>query len=220
MGQLSGSTTWIFSFPFCGPNRVNHFFCDRPPVIALVCADSFLFKLEALTATVLFILSPFLLILGSSVQILSPVFRMSSAEGKHKAFSTCSTLWLSPSSTALPSYSTSTQSSTSPESKETLSLAYTVLTPMLNLIYSLRNSEVKIALKRVINRILGPQKLWLTKGVECKEKGKKKEFLNGFWCLLILKAIIYPLEFWTLLGSFFWMKENEQWRRTSIGLGP
>ena len=58
-------TTWIFSFPFCGPNRVNHFFCDSPPVIALVCADTSLFELEALTATVLFILFPFLLILGS-----------------------------------------------------------------------------------------------------------------------------------------------------------
>ncbi|KAL0629421.1 Olfactory receptor 10A4 [Plecturocebus cupreus] len=96
-------TTWIFSFPFCGPNRVNHFFCDSPPVVALVCADTSPFELEALTATVLFILFPFLLLLGPYVRILSTIFRMPLAEGKHKAFSTCSSHLLVVSSTALPS---------------------------------------------------------------------------------------------------------------------
>ncbi|KAK1335973.1 hypothetical protein QTO34_003773 [Cnephaeus nilssonii] len=155
-------TTWIFSFPFCGPNRVNHFFCDSPPVIALVCADTSLFELEALTATVLFILFPFLLILGSYVRILSTIFRMPSAEGKRKAFSTCSSHLLVVSlfySTAILTYFRP-RSSTSPENKKLLSLSYTVVTPMLNpIIYSLRNSEVKAALKRVTHRTLGPKKL-------------------------------------------------------------
>jgi olfactory receptor len=155
-------TTWIFSFPFCGPNRVNHFFCDSPPVIALVCADTSLFELEALTATVLFILFPFLLILGSYIRILSTIFRMPSAEGKHKAFSTCSSHLLVVSlfySTAILTYFRP-RSSTSPESKKLLSLSYTVVTPMLNpIIYSLRNNEVKAALRRVIHRTRGPQKL-------------------------------------------------------------
>ncbi|XP_065801005.1 olfactory receptor 10A4 [Muntiacus reevesi] len=155
-------TTWIFSFPFCGPNRVNHFFCDSPPVIALVCADTSLFELEALTATVLFILFPFLLILGSYVRILSTIFRMPSAEGKRKAFSTCSSLLLVVSlfySTAILTYFRP-QSSNSPESKKLLSLSYTVLTPMLNpIIYSLRKSEVKAALRRALRRTLGFQKL-------------------------------------------------------------
>ncbi|VCW69466.1 unnamed protein product [Gulo gulo] len=131
-------TTWIFSFPFCGPNRVNHFFCDSPPVIALV------------------------LILGSYVRILSTIFRMPSAEGKRKAFSTCSSHLLVVSlfySTAILTYFRP-RSSTSPEGKKLLSLSYTVVTPMLNpIIYSLRNNEVKAALKRVIHRTLGPQKL-------------------------------------------------------------
>ncbi|XP_031509126.1 LOW QUALITY PROTEIN: olfactory receptor 10A4 [Papio anubis] len=156
-------TTWIFSFPFCGPNRVNHFFCDSPPVIALVCADTSLFELEALTATVLFILFPFLLILGSYVRILSTIFRMPSAEGKHKAFSTCSSHLLVVSlfySTAILTMYFRPRSSASPESKKLLSLSYTVVTPMLNpIIYSLRNNEVKVALKRVIHRMLGSQKL-------------------------------------------------------------
>ncbi|XP_037377599.1 olfactory receptor 10A4 [Talpa occidentalis] len=155
-------TTWIFSFPFCGANRINHFFCDSPPIIALVCADTSLFELEALTATVLFILFPFLLILGSYISILSTIFRMPSTEGKHKAFSTCSSHLLVVSlfySTAILTYFRP-RSSTSPEGKKLLSLSYTVVTPMLNpIIYSLRNSEVKSALKRVIHRALGPQKL-------------------------------------------------------------
>lgn len=92
-------TTSIFSFPFFGRKRVKHFYCHNPAVIALACADSSLCELEALTATVLFILFPFLLILGSCVCILSAIFRMPSAEGKHKAFSTCcSHPWSSPSS--------------------------------------------------------------------------------------------------------------------------
>ena len=155
-------TTWIFSFPFCGPNRVNHFFCDSPPVIALVCADTSLFELEALTATVLFILFPFLLILGSYVRILSTIFGMPSAEGKRKAFSTCSSHLLVVSlfySTAILTYFRP-RSSNSPESKKLLSLSYTVVTPMLNpIIYRLRNSEVKAALRRAIHRNLGFRKL-------------------------------------------------------------
>ncbi|XP_004647919.1 olfactory receptor 10A4 [Octodon degus] len=155
-------TSWIFSFPFCGPNKVNHFFCDSPPVIKLVCADTSLFELEALTATVLFILFPFLLILGSYVRILSTIFSMPSAEGKHKAFSTCSSHLLVVSlfySTAILTYFRP-RSNTSPENKKLLSLSYTVVTPMLNpIIYSLRNNEVKAALRRVIRRIRGLQKL-------------------------------------------------------------
>uniref|UniRef100_A0A286XFX9 Olfactory receptor 10A4-like n=1 Tax=Cavia porcellus TaxID=10141 RepID=A0A286XFX9_CAVPO len=155
-------TSWIFSFPFCGPNKVNHFFCDSPPVIALVCADTSLFELEALTATVLFILFPFLLILRSYVRILSNIFKMPSAEGKHKAFSTCSSHLLVVSlfySTAILTYFRP-RSSTSPEYKKLLSLSYTVVTPMLNpIIYRLRNNEVKAALRRVIHRAMGLQKL-------------------------------------------------------------
>uniref|UniRef100_A0A8C6CDB6 G-protein coupled receptors family 1 profile domain-containing protein n=1 Tax=Monodon monoceros TaxID=40151 RepID=A0A8C6CDB6_MONMO len=127
-------TTWIFSFPFCGPNK-------------------------ALTATVLFIFFPFLLILGS---ILSTIFRMPSAKEKCKVFSTCSSHFLVVSlfySTAILTYFRP-QSSTSPVSKKLLSLSYRVVTPMLNpIIYSLRNSEVKTALRWAIHRTWDPQKL-------------------------------------------------------------
>ncbi|CAO2582693.1 Olfactory receptor 10A4 [Lemmus lemmus] len=148
-------TTWIFSFPFCGPNRVNHFFCDSPPVIALVCADTSLFELEALTATVLFILFPFLLILGSYVRILSTIFRMPSTEGKRKAFSTCSSHLLA----VTLFYGTITftyvmpKSSYSTDQNKVVSVFYMVVIPMLNpLIYSLRNNKTKGALKRQLHK--------------------------------------------------------------------
>ncbi|XP_045698434.1 olfactory receptor 10A4-like [Phyllostomus hastatus] len=173
-------TTWIFSFPFCGPNRVNHIFCDSPSVIvALVCTDTSLFELEALTATVLFILFPFLLILGSCAQILSTIFRMPSAEGKCKAFSTSSSHLLVASlyhSTAILTHF-QPRSSTSPENKKLLSLFYMVVTPMLNpIIYSLRSSEVKSALRQVIHTP-GPKETMsdLDENRKGRMQGQRKE---------------------------------------------
>ncbi|XP_066485544.1 olfactory receptor 10A4-like [Tiliqua scincoides] len=154
-------TTWIFSLPFCGPNRVNHFFCDSPPVLELACADTYMFEIEALTATVLFIMFPFLLILLTYVRIITTILRMPSAEGRHKAFSTCSshlvvvTLFYG---TATSTYFRP-KSGYSPDTKKILSLSYTVITPMLNpIIYSLRNKEVKGALKRTLGRSIFLQK--------------------------------------------------------------
>nr|XP_028557527.1 olfactory receptor 10A4-like [Podarcis muralis] len=148
-------TTWLFSFPFCGPNKVNHFFCDGPPVLKLVCADTYLFELYALTGTIVIVLSPFILILVSYVHIITTILRMPSAEGKHKAFSTCSshlvvvTLFYG---TAGLTYFRP-KSSYSPNTQKLLSLSYTVVTPMLNpIIYSLRNKEVKEAMKRLLSR--------------------------------------------------------------------
>ncbi|XP_050773912.1 olfactory receptor 10A4-like isoform X1 [Gopherus flavomarginatus] len=155
-------TTWIFSLPFCGPNQVNHFFCDSPPVLELSCADTSLFEIEALTATVLFIMFPFLLILVSYVRIIITILRMPSEEGRHKAFSTCSshlvvvTLFYG---TASSTYFRP-KSSYSPDTRKLISLSYAVITPMLNpIIYSLRNKEVKSALGRTLGRKLFSEKM-------------------------------------------------------------
>uniref|UniRef100_A0A8C3IGQ7 Olfactory receptor n=1 Tax=Chrysemys picta bellii TaxID=8478 RepID=A0A8C3IGQ7_CHRPI len=155
-------TTWIFSLPFCGPNQVNHFFCDSPPVLELSCANTSLFEIEALTATVLFIMFPFLLILVSYVRIITTIVRMPSEEGRHKAFSTCSshlvvvTLFYG---TASSTYFRP-KSSYSPDTKKLISLSYTVITPMLNpIMYSLRNKEVKSALRRTLGRKLFSEKM-------------------------------------------------------------
>ncbi|XP_053901844.1 olfactory receptor 10A7-like [Malaclemys terrapin pileata] len=144
---------WIFNLPFCGTNKVNHFFCDAPPVLKLVCADTYLYEMQAVASTFLFLMFPFMLILVSYICILTTILRMPSAESRRKTFSTCSshlivvTLFYGSGSLVY----LRPKSSYSPDIKKLLSLFYTILTPMLNpIIYSLRNSDVKGALRRMI----------------------------------------------------------------------
>ncbi|XP_004647926.1 olfactory receptor 10A5-like [Octodon degus] len=154
-------TTWLFSFPFCATNKVNHFFCDSPPVLRLVCADTALFEIYAIVGTILVVMIPCLLILCSYLRIAAAILKIPSARGKRKAFSTCSSHLLVVSLFYVSSSLTyfRPKSNNSPESKKLLSLSYTVVTPMLNpIIYSLRNNEVKIALSRTFYRILGLKK--------------------------------------------------------------
>ncbi|XP_014438972.1 LOW QUALITY PROTEIN: olfactory receptor 10A7-like [Tupaia chinensis] len=145
-------TVWLFCFPFCGPRGIRHFFCDIAPLLSLVCADTRLFEASALAATVLVIMVPFCLIAASYAGILVAVLRMPSAAGRRKALSTCASHLI----VVILFYGTTgvihlrPKASYSPESKQVVSLSYTLVTPMLNpLIYSLRNKEVKAALGRV-----------------------------------------------------------------------
>nr|XP_004650968.2 olfactory receptor 10A5 [Jaculus jaculus] len=150
-------TTWLFSFPFCATNKVNHFFCDSPPVLRLVCADTALFEIYAIVGTVLVVMTPCLLILCSYTRIAAAILKIPSAKGRHKAFSTCSSHLLVVSLFYVSSSLTyfRPKSNNSPESKKLLSLSYTVVTPMLNpIIYSLRNHEVKNALSRTFHKAL------------------------------------------------------------------
>uniref|UniRef100_A0A8C4Y682 Olfactory receptor n=1 Tax=Gopherus evgoodei TaxID=1825980 RepID=A0A8C4Y682_9SAUR len=141
---------WIFSLPFCGPNQVNHFFCDIPPVMELACADTSLLEIEALIATVLFIMFPFLLILVSYMWIITTILRMPLEEGRHKAFSTWShlTIVLLYYGRSIFTYARPI-SSYSLDSDRLISMLYSIVTPMLNpMIYTLRNKDVKGALRK------------------------------------------------------------------------
>ncbi|CAI9153096.1 unnamed protein product [Rangifer tarandus platyrhynchus] len=148
-------TLWVFSFPFCGPNEINHLFCETPPVLELACADTFLFEIYAFTGTILIVMVPFLLILLSYVRILLAILKMPSTTGRQKAFSTCASHLTSVTlfyGTASMTY-LQPKSGYSPETKKLMSLFYTLLTPLLNpLIYSLRNSEMKRVLLKVWRR--------------------------------------------------------------------
>ena len=151
-------TTWLFSFPFCDTNKVNHFFCDSPPVLKLVCGDTTQFEVYAIVGTILIIMIPCLLILCSYFRIAAAILKIPSAKGKHKAFSTCSShlLVVSLFYVSLSLTYFRPKSNNSPESKKLLSLSYTIVTPMLNpIIYSLRNNEVKNALSRTFHKALG-----------------------------------------------------------------
>ena len=147
--------TWVFNFPFCGPNEINHLFCETPPVLELACADTFLFEIYAFTGTILIVMVPFVLILLSYIRILFAILKMPSTTGKQKAFSTCASHLTSVTffyGTASMTY-LQPKSGYSLETKKLMSLAYSLLTPLLNpLIYSLRNSEMKRALMKLWRR--------------------------------------------------------------------
>ncbi|XP_003781554.1 olfactory receptor 10A3-like [Otolemur garnettii] len=148
-------TTWVFSFPFCGPNEINHLSCETPAVLDLACADTFLFEIYAFTGTILIVVIPFLLILLSYIRILYAILKMPSTTGRQKAFSTCASHLTSVTlfyGTANMTY-LQPKSGYSPETKKLMSLVYSLLTPLLNpLIYSLRNSEMKRALIKLWQR--------------------------------------------------------------------
>ncbi|CAM5096172.1 unnamed protein product, partial [Natator depressus] len=85
-----GNVAWTFSLPYCEPNEINHFFCDISPVLKLACRDTSRNEASILALSVLINLSPFLLVVVSYARILSRILKTPSAEGRHKAFSTCS----------------------------------------------------------------------------------------------------------------------------------
>ncbi|XP_065422835.1 olfactory receptor 10A4-like [Chrysemys picta bellii] len=148
-------TTWIFSLPFCGSNRIHHFFCDIPPVLKMACTDISKNMIMVLTVSVLFIMGPFLLITLSYICIISTILKLPTAEGRHKAFSTCSshlmvvTLFYG---MVLFTYLRPKSIST-PESDQMISLVITVAAPVLNpIIYTLRNKKVKGTFRKTVER--------------------------------------------------------------------
>nr|XP_005309081.3 olfactory receptor 10C1-like [Chrysemys picta bellii] len=145
-----GHTTFIFTLPFCGSNVINHFFCEIQPVLTLVCGDTYWNEFQIIVAAAFVIMMPFLLILVSYIHIISTILKMSSAKGRHRAFSTCS----SHLTVVVLFYGTAVfiyirpKSSYSLDVDKLLSLFYSVVTPILNpIIYSLRNKDVKGATK-------------------------------------------------------------------------
>ncbi|XP_036736427.1 olfactory receptor 7A5-like [Manis pentadactyla] len=138
---------------FCTNLEIPHFFCELNEMIQLACSDTFLNNLVMYFAAVLLGGGPFAGILYSYSKIISSICEISSAQGKYKAFSTCVS-HLSVVSlfycTMLGVYlsSAATQSS---HSSAASSVMYTLVTPMLNpFIYTLRNKDIKMALRRLI----------------------------------------------------------------------
>ncbi|XP_027948496.1 olfactory receptor 10A7-like [Eumetopias jubatus] len=141
----------VTSLTFCGGNEIDHFFCDLKPLQKLSCSDPRLVNLVCMSLTVLVTLAPFGLTLTSYWKILSMVLHMPSMAGRQKAFSTCSshlvivTLFYG---TLILVYAVPLAGQV-PVLNKTFSLLYTVVTPMCNpLIYSLKNKDVKEALRK------------------------------------------------------------------------
>ncbi|XP_028623824.1 olfactory receptor 477-like [Grammomys surdaster] len=149
-------TSCLLSLSFCGPNQIDHFFCDFPAVLKLSCSDvSIIGIIPSISAGSIIVITVFVIVV-SYTYILITILKMRSTEGRHKAFSTCT----SHLTAVTLYYGTITfiyvmpKSNYSTEQNKVLSIFYTVVIPMLNpLIYSLRNRDVKEAFRKTIVRI-------------------------------------------------------------------
>lgn len=162
-------TAILMHFPFCGPWKVYHFYCEFPAVVKLVCGDITVYETTVYISSILLLLLPILLISTSYVFILQSVIQMRSSGSKRNAFATCSShltvvsLWFG---ACIFSYMRP-RSQRTPLQDTVGSVFYSIVTPTLNpLIYTLRNKDVAKALRRVLRRDVIAQciqrlQLWL-----------------------------------------------------------
>ncbi|XP_039355432.1 olfactory receptor 10A7-like [Mauremys reevesii] len=152
-GLLASSivTGMLLQLTFCGPNEIDHFFCEVTQIINHCCSDIYQLQLVLTIMSALFTLPPFALTVMSYVCIISTILRIPSTTGRQKAFSTCSShlivvtifygtliiVYLLPKNNTLR------------DLNKVFSVCYTILTPLANpFIYSLRNTEVKEAQRK------------------------------------------------------------------------
>ncbi|XP_067406693.1 olfactory receptor 5J3-like [Emydura macquarii macquarii] len=144
-----------FGLSFCGPNIINSYFCDIPPLLRLSCSDTNISQVVLFIFSSLVVVGNGAIVLISYAYIISTILRMRSATNRHKTFSTCA----SHLTAIVLYYGTLTFMYVQPggmdavEQDKLVSVFYTIVIPMLNpLIYSLRNKEVKDALRKVLSQ--------------------------------------------------------------------
>ncbi|XP_052037227.1 olfactory receptor 5W2-like [Apodemus sylvaticus] len=146
-------TTLTFQLCFCGSSEINHFFCDVPPLLLLSCSDTEVNELVIFTLFGFIELSTISGVLVSYCYIISSVLKIRSAEGRFKAFSTCTSHLTAVAifqGTMLFMYFRPSSAYSLDQDKMT-SLFYTLVIPLLNpLIYSLRNKDVKASVKKYL----------------------------------------------------------------------
>ncbi|XP_042329623.1 olfactory receptor 8I2-like [Sceloporus undulatus] len=160
--SVSVVVIWMAQLTYCGFNRIDHFFCDFIPLSKLICDDTSLIIEVTFMLSSLFTLPLFILTVTSYICIISAILRIASPSGRERAFSTCFShlivvtifygsliiVYL------LPDYPIMKGST------KVFSVFYTILTPMVNpLIYSLRNKEVKEALRKFAHKFMLPQRI-------------------------------------------------------------
>ncbi|XP_004465288.1 olfactory receptor 2T29-like [Dasypus novemcinctus] len=159
LGSVDGFmlTPITMTFPFCRSRVIRHFFCEVPAVTKLSCSDTSLAETLMYLCCVLMILIPVTVISSSYFFILLTIHRMNSAEGRKKAFATCSshmTVVFLFYGAAIYTYMLPSSYHT-PQKDMVVSFFYTILTPVLNpLVYSFRNKDVTGALKKIL--FVGP----------------------------------------------------------------
>ena len=148
-------TTFTFQLPYQGQNIINHYFCEPPALLKLASADTYRTEMAIFAMGVVILLAPVCLILVSYWNIISTVIQRQAGDGRLKAFSTCGSHLI----VVVLFYGSAIFTYMRPNTKTTkewdkmVSVFYTVVTPMLNpIIYSLRNKDVKGALRRLARR--------------------------------------------------------------------
>ncbi|XP_067173223.1 olfactory receptor 14J1-like, partial [Apteryx mantelli] len=145
-------TAHTFSMPLCQGNTVDQFFCEIPQILKLSCSDSYLREVGLIVVTACLDFGCFIFIVLSYVQIFTVVLRIPSEQGRHKAFSMCLPHLAVVSlcvSTAVFAY-LKPPSISSPALDLVVTVLYSVVPPTVNpLIYSMRNKELKDALRKV-----------------------------------------------------------------------
>ncbi|ELW53720.1 Olfactory receptor 10AG1 [Tupaia chinensis] len=156
---VMGQTWKTFSLPFCASHSINHFFCDVPPILKLACGDTVVNETAVMVVadSSMFVMVPFVLIVFSYGKIISNILKLSSAGGRSKAFSTCSshlTVVVLFYGTGIITY-LQPKSNQSEEMRKLISLFYTIFIPALNpIIYTLRNKDIMKALRKLLAKLL------------------------------------------------------------------
>ncbi|XP_031200265.1 olfactory receptor 10G7 [Mastomys coucha] len=143
-------TTLTFRLPYCGPNQIQHYFCDAPPILKLACADTSANEMVIFVNIGVVASGCFLLISLSYVSIVCSILRIRTSEGRHRAFQTCASHCI----VVLCFFGPGLFIYLRPGSRDAVdgvvAVFYTVLTPLLNpVVYTLRNKEVKKALLKI-----------------------------------------------------------------------
>ncbi|XP_061446479.1 olfactory receptor 6B1-like isoform X2 [Rhineura floridana] len=163
-GAVATAFTTFFAsqLKFCGPNEIDHFFCDYTPLLMLSCSDTQLTEVLMSVLGSACTIPPLTLTLASYVCIISTILKIPSTTGRRKAFSTCSshlivvtvfygtliTVYILPKNNTLR------------DLNKVLSVFYTILTPMINpFIYSLRNREFKEALRKAVSQLVSMRRI-------------------------------------------------------------
>ncbi|XP_040197743.1 olfactory receptor-like protein HbT3 [Rana temporaria] len=140
---------FVTQLKFCGPNIIDHYFCDLAPFVDLACSDTSSFEMEILILSFPIMVIPFILVLVSYSCVVITILRMSSITGRKKAFSTCS----SHLSVVTIYFGSLIIIYLIPSSSQTLnkivSVLYTVVTPLFNpFIYTIRNKEIRAVIRK------------------------------------------------------------------------
>ncbi|XP_075185775.1 olfactory receptor 5AP2-like [Anomaloglossus baeobatrachus] len=157
LGCFTNSTVHVFitfQLPYCKSHYISHFFCEIPPILQISCRDTRLNEIAMYVSAGIIVMMAFFLTLISYIHIITTILKIQSSQGRQKTFSTCAshlivvTLYYG---TIMFMY-LRPRSAYFPETDRTVSILYTVVTPMLNpFIYSVRNKDVKFTIKKLFH---------------------------------------------------------------------